>query len=251
MEEIGGILRIDLDLIPRNSLDPEVPPKLRGVDLISLVISDTGCGMSPEVMDRLFDPFFTTKEVGKGTGLGLSVVHGIVVAHQGEIRISSEPGCGTAVKIFLPQAVVEVPPGGDRGAPAPRIGPARILLVDDERDICDFGEAVLGRQGHEVSTFQDSLQALSRLRENPGAVDLVITDLTMPHLTGLQLAAEVTSLRPDLPVILITGVNDKPDWELGPRRIISAVLHKPFDQESLCRMVDQLLRDAGAARESS
>ncbi len=249
MEEMGGILRIDLGLIPRHSLDPEVPPKLRGVDLVSLTVSDTGCGMSPQVMDRLFDPFFTTKEVGKGTGLGLSVVHGIVVAHQGEIRISSEPGCGTVVNIYLPQAATggsDVAMAPDRGVSIER---ARILFVDDEQDICDFGEAVLSRLGHEVLTFQDGMQALSRLREAPDEVDLVITDLTMPHLTGLQLASEITSLRPDLPVILITGVNDKPDWKLGPHQIVSAVLHKPFNQAALCDTVERLLRAAGAANE--
>ena len=251
MEDVSGILSIDLQTIPRNSLDPDVPAKLREMDLVLLRISDTGCGMSAEVMDRLFDPFFTTKEVGKGTGLGLSVVHGIVVAHRGEIRISSEPGCGTVVKVYLPrlesgaERLPEAASGARHGA-----GPARILVVDDEKDIGDFASAVLSRLGHRVDSYHDSVEALSRLRENPHAYDLLITDLTMPQMTGLQLADEATGLRPDLPVILITGANDRPDWELAPPRIIRAVLHKPFDQESLCRIVDQLLGGTPAAKET-
>ena len=245
MENMGGILSIDLTTIPRNSLDPDVPSRLRGLDLVLLTVSDTGCGMSAEVMDRLFDPFFTTKEVGKGTGLGLSVVHGIVVAHRGEIRIASEVGCGTVVKVYLPRIdAAPEPPAQEPGTGETRNRPARIVLVDDEQDICDFGEAVLARRGHLVETFRDSRSALARLRRSPQDCDLLITDLTMPRLTGLQLAVEVASLRPDLPVVLITGVNDKPDWELAPRRIVSAVLHKPFDRASLESTVDRLLDGA-------
>ena len=235
MEDIGGILTIELKLIPRNSLEQGVPAELRNLDLVELLISDTGCGMTPEVMDRLFDPFFTTKEVGKGTGLGLSVVHGIVVTHHGEILISSEPGCGTVVRVFLPMITANNTTTSDlevsktdRRAFRPR---GRILFVDDEKDIIDFGEAVLIREGHEVTAVRDSREALTLFRKDPGAFDLLITDLTMPHLPGLQLATEVTSLRPELPVILITGVSDKPDWELAPQRVITTVIRKPFDQE--------------------
>jgi PAS domain S-box-containing protein len=241
MEEIGGILEVDLDLIPRNSLEPDIPAKLRGMELISLSISDTGSGMTPDIMDRLFDPFFTTKEVGKGTGLGLSVVHGIVVGHLGEILISSEPGCGTVVRIFLPRATkseAHIETEFDRGT---GLSTGRILFVDDEKDIADFGEAVLIREGHTVTAIGDSREALALFRKDPDAFDLLITDLTMPHLPGLQLATEVTSIRPELPVILITGVTDKPDWELGPQQVISSVVRKPFDQETLCRKVKIVL----------
>ena len=241
MEDIGGILTIDLNLIPRHSLESDIPAKLRNLDLVVLSVSDTGCGMTPEIMGRLYDPFFTTKEVGKGTGLGLSVVHGIVVAHQGEILISSEPGCGTVVRVFLPLIAGD----GTRPTVAPE-SPARqprgrILFVDDEKDITDFGKAVLIRAGHEVTAIKDSRVALALFREDPGAFDLLVTDLTMPHLPGLQLATEVTSLRPDLPVIMITGVSDKYDWELGPRQVITAVIRKPFDQDTLCGKVETVL----------
>ncbi|MBU8872035.1 MAG: PAS domain-containing protein [Gemmatimonadales bacterium] len=245
MEDLGGILTISINLMPGSSLEPEIPAKLRGLELVEILVGDTGCGMTPEVMDRLFDPFFTTKEVGKGTGLGLSVVHGIVVAHQGEILISSEPGCGTVARVFLPaitefnRLTVTVPESTETSFRG------RILFVDDEKDIADFGEAVLIRAGHDVKAIRDSREALALFRKDPGAFDLLITDLTMPHVPGLQLASEVTSLRPDLPVILITGMSDKTDWELGPRQMITAVIRKPFAQETLCSKVETIFSTIG------
>lgn len=251
MEADGGKLTFTLRPVPANSEDPLVPAALSEHELVCLTVADTGSGMDTATLARLYDPFFTTKEVGKGTGLGLSVVHGIVAAHSGEIVIESSVGQGTSAHVFLPVLVEaatetlseQIASVGLSPAASPVTG-SRILFLDDEFDITALGKALLEKQGHQVLTLNDSLTALEYLRQAPRDFDLLITDLTMPHMTGLQLADEVGQIRPDLPVVLITGLNDMPTDVYEKNSQIQGVLRKPFGGNTLRETVQRVLLEA-------
>jgi len=248
MEDQGGTLTFGLRPLPATADVSIVPDELVGRDLVVLSVTDTGCGIDEATLERLYDPFFTTKEVGKGTGLGLSVVHGIITGHGGKIVVDSTVGQGTNVQIFLP-TITERPDAETKqedstapmgpASPAPK--PGRILFVDDEADIAALGEALLVKQGHRVTAHTDSREALESLRSAPQAYDLLITDLTMPHLTGLQLADAVGLIRPELPIVLITGVNEKPATAYEEHPQIRGLLHKPFGGDTLRETVDRAL----------
>ncbi len=234
MERDGGVMEIGLDLLKKGDRDVEIPESLKEKDVVMLWVKDTGCGISPAEMDRVFDPFYTTKEVGRGTGLGLSVVHGIVVNHGGEVQINSLQGKGTTVTIILPRLPVKeeraMSATSTSGANLPS---ARIMFVDDEEDITAIGRAMLEKIGYKVTTMSDSSSALSEIQKRPNDFDLVITDLTMPRLTGLQLAEEITMVRPDLPVVLITGMGDGMKQKMKDHPHIKGIIHKPFGLEAL------------------
>jgi PAS domain S-box-containing protein len=208
MSEKGGVLEVNLADV---DIGPEVAlrhPVLRPGSYIKLTISDTGHGMSGEVMERIFDPYFTTKKPGEGTGLGLAVVHGIVKNHGGVLCVESERGKGSTFDVYLPryEGVDRdmAPPddGRPRGLPG---GNECILFVDDEESLCYLGRELLGLLGYDVVTRKSGVEALDLFRSNPDKFDLVITDLTMPKLTGLDLADHLVGMRPDIPIILCTG----------------------------------------------
>ena len=231
MEGSGGHLEITLTSTGGGRTPATVPAELKGRDLAVIRVADTGCGMDPATMKRLFDPFFTTKEVGKGTGLGMSVVHGIVSAHGGTVTVESEPGHGTIVTIYLPSCERQAPSSATERAGDS--GPGRILLVDDEEEIVLIAKAFLEGKGHAVTPFSDGQAALEACRRDPAAFDLVISDLTMPHLTGEQLASMISAIRGDLPILLITGYADR---QVGLRRnnpSIVGLIQKPFTSEVL------------------
>ncbi len=242
MEVDGGILEIGLRLISANDPEIELPKSLIDQNVVMIWVSDTGCGIEQEEMDRVFDPFYTTKEVGHGTGLGLSVVHGIVANHGGEVQLLSDPGKGTVVRVFLPAqgGALEKESLGTQPALKIPVG-SRVMFVDDEEDITTIGKAMLEKQGFKVTAETDSSLALATIQNNPRVFDLVISDLTMPHLTGLQLAQSIAEIRPDLPVVLITGRGDEKDRHLAEHPHIRGVVHKPFTQEALCQTVSQVL----------
>ncbi len=250
MEQGAGTLTFSLRAIRSGADSPDVPPTLAGRELVVMGVTDTGCGIDEATMERLFDPFFTTKEVGKGTGLGLSVVHGIVASHGGQITINSRDGQGTRVQVYLPVLTADIDSGIGQPAarppaeitPAPRTG--RIMFVDDEDDIAALGQALLAKQGHQVVAYSDSRIALDSLRRAPQDYDLLITDLTMPHMTGTQFAAEVGRIKPELPVILITGLNDKPALAYADHPQIRGVLRKPFGGDALREAVNAVLEAA-------
>jgi CheY-like chemotaxis protein len=180
-------------------------PGLNAGRYVRLTVSDTGHGMSGETRKRIFEPFFTTKPPGEGTGLGLAVVHGIVRDHEGVVRVDSEPGRGTTFQIYLP-AHDWVEAGVDAGLSVKSPGKGeRILFVDDETALCEGWRSVLERIGYLVTTFTDPLLALETFRRNPRDFDLVITDLTMPHMTGTELGRRILELRPTLPILLVSG----------------------------------------------
>jgi len=204
------------------------------------MVNDTGTGIDPEIKDRIFDPYFTTKEIGKGTGIGLSVVHGIVKSHNGAISVDSTFGEGTTFSILFPvakaEAVIETEP--DNNFPT---GNERILIVDDEKSMVDIGRKSLERLGYQVEARTNPIEALELFRAAPDQFDMVITDMTMPHITGDKLVKEILKIRPDIPTVLCTGFSEKIDEEKAKQIGIRQYIEKPFEQGKLSRLVRKVL----------
>jgi len=207
---------------------------------MELSISDTGSGMDTATMERIFDPYFTTKEVGKGSGLGLAVVRGIVKKHDGTITVRSEQGKGTTFTVYLPILEASVHRVADTEKTLPR-GNERVLLVDDERIVVDMGKAVLDRLGYRVTTETESPHALDLFRSRPHEFDLVITDYTMPHMTGIELSREMHLIRPDIPIILCTGYSQEVTVESAAELGVELVM-KPFAMKEIAVLVRKVLR---------
>jgi len=212
-----------------------------------LTVTDTGIGIPPEIMEKVCNPYFTTKETGKGTGLGLSVVQGIVKSCNGEMRILSEAGQGTEVQVYLPlldRKVEEKP--ADRNAPVP-VGTESILLVDDEEAIVRMVQQMLARLGYRVTVRTGSVEALEAFRANPDRFALVITDLTMPNMTGIQLAQELKKIRPNLPVILCTGFSDQIDAAQSEAMGLQGFVMKPVIKTEVATKIRRVLDKAARA----
>lgn len=211
---------------------------LTGGDYVAIAVSDTGSGMPPEVMAQAFEPFFTTKEVGKGTGLGLSMVYGLTRQSGGTTVITSAPGEGTTVELFLPRArrPAEMPARQD-GVPQPTAHPVTVLVVDDDPAVRRVTATFLSDLGHRVVEVPDGEAALRMLREEPG-IRLMVSDLVMPRMSGVELTEGARSLRPALPILLLTGYAD-------PARVPEGypVLRKPFRRADLAQWVAELLQD--------
>jgi signal transduction histidine kinase len=241
MRDRGGVLRISLDERP-----PEAPvlaahPHLAGQPLARLTVADNGTGMDAATRARIFEPFFTTKPVGEGTGLGLAVVHGIVEKHRGAIAVDSAPGAGTAVHVWLPAREVAARGGSNSPFPVPRGRGERILFIDDEAAVCDVGARILERLGYVVSAFQRPAEALAALRREPAAFALVVSDLTMPELTGAEVAQEVRRLRPELPLLITTGYLRATELDRARTLGVRHFLEKPFTVENLAENVRRAL----------
>jgi CheY-like chemotaxis protein len=238
MEETGGRLEISLANIDgyQNSanrcLDIKPGPYVR------LSVSDTGKGMDKKTMERIFEPYFTTKPEGKGTGLGLSVVHGIVKSLEGAIKVYSEPGKGTSFQLYFPRIETEIRQDLKTGKSIPK-GTEHILLVDDEDVVLELTEEILEELGYTVTTRNSVSEALKTFRENPDTFDLLITDLTMPGMTGKELATRVLEIRPGFPVILCTGFNTELTKKEGSSNSIRAYITKPI----LIREIAETIRE--------
>jgi PAS domain S-box-containing protein len=212
-------------------------------------VADTGSGMPPAVLERIFDPFFTTKEKGEGTGLGLSVVHGIVTSHQGGITVESVPGKGTTFHVYLPTIQQEA----RREAvvtPVCPTGTEHILVVDDEPQVLRMCASLLESLGYQVTACGSSSQALQRFCRQPRAFDLLLTDLTMPGLTGEKLAAEVHRYRPHLPVVLFTGFSESLSETARHQVGIHCVIGKPILRHELAAAIRQALAQQRRARKA-
>jgi signal transduction histidine kinase/ActR/RegA family two-component response regulator len=249
MRNSGGSLSVTLDEFTAPDRATADVPQLSPGPYLRLTITDTGHGMSREIMERIFEPFFTTKPVGEGTGLGLSVVHGIVKSHGGDITVQSQPGCGTTFCIFLPRSTG---PDASSSTAAPLIAgrAERILVIDDEEPLVNVMRQRLIRLGYDVVAHTNSMAAWDQLQREAPSFDLVITDQTMPHMTGEDLAREIVELRPDLPIILCTGSGHavrEPLAELGIRERLS----KPVDFAELSRTIRQVLDSKPVAKEIS
>jgi CheY-like chemotaxis protein len=199
--------------------------------------------LSPEVMEKIFDPFFTTKEKGEGTGMGLSVVHGIVKKFGGHISVESHMGMGTVFTTLLP---ITRQPEEARDLPngAMLCGSERILAVDDDLQLLEMAGQSLRRLGYSVSTQSSSVAALKLFRAKPHDFDLVISDMTMPKLTGDDLAVELLKIRPDLPIIVLTGYSKKMSEQLAAEIGIKAFAYKPLIKRDLAEMVRRVLDEA-------
>ena len=209
-----------------------------------ITISDTGCGIAPATRDRIFDPFYTTKEVGKGSGLGLSVAHGIIKSHGGEIQLESIEGEGTNFKIFLPEngGVNLETDTAMTTLDFAEIGKnnERILFVDDENDIIEMAKVMLEQYGYSITVTDSSLDALEIFRKSASDFDLVITDYTMPDMNGLELGKKLMSIRPDIPVILITGYSDSIDRKKVMSYGFVAFIMKPIINRELYDLVQTI-----------
>jgi CheY-like chemotaxis protein len=216
-------------------------PDMAPGEYLVLSVRDTGHGMEDNVIRRIFEPFFTTKEKGQGTGLGLSVVYGIVKSHHGGIRVSSKPGQGSVVSVYLPaiSTVAEVERETVSWNTLP-MGTERILFVDDEEPIVELGQGVLRRLGYTVVAKRSGREALETFRGD-GAFDLVFTDQTMPEMTGVMLAAELLKLKPDLPIILCTGYSEIVSRETAQEVGIREFLMKPLSKGELAGAVRRAL----------
>ena len=242
MEPDGGRLEISLETVAaddRNAVPASLPPG----PCIRLTVSDTGHGFDPATRDRIFEPYFTTKASGKGTGMGLSVVHGIVTQSGGEVAVESSPGQGATFTIFLPALDPETTESENASPESPiEGGDEHILVVDDEEQIVMLQTEMLRRLGYQVTGLSDSRAALDRIRQNPDRFDLLITDLTMPRLTGDRLAEQARQLRPDLPVILCTGFSDRVEvLEKESPPAFDAIALKPMIRKEIAEMIRQVL----------
>ena len=236
----GGVIVVTLKNV---ELDEEAAAQYTDLNpgrYVNLVVSDTGHGISLEEFDRIFDPYFTTKELGKGTGMGLAVVHGIVKGHNGLITVESELGKGTTFNIFFPAVEKEAMVETETGEELPS-GDERILFIDDEESLVKMGHQILERLGYKVETTISPIEALELFRSKPDQFDLVITDLTMPKMTGDKLVKEILNIRPDIPIILCTGFSEKIDEKKANAIGASDYIEKPLDKRDFAFNIRKVL----------
>ena len=240
MRKKGGILEISVtDAIVDSEFAKDHAGLVPG-SYLKLVVSDTGQGMSKFIQDRIFDPFFTTKKKGEGTGLGLSVVHGIIKALNGHIIVNSTPGKGASFEILLPASFQS---GAEEAREQELLptGKEHILLVDDERMLVAVNTNILESLGYEVTGVTDALEALEMFRSQPDRFDIVITDMTMPQMTGDILAKALLKIRPELPVILCTGFSSSLNTKNLADTGIRALLYKPVLKRQIAETIRRTL----------
>ncbi len=250
MEETGGILEVGLQVVSLNRGGPSALRELPPGSYVMLWVRDNGHGMSQEIMDRIFDPYFTTKEKGVGTGLGLSVVHGIVNRHKRAITVESQLGEGTLFTVYFPRVHMESLEGEDT-VDLPQGRGERILLVDDEVMIAEVEKEMLTRLGYRAFSVTSPLAALEAFREGPEQFDLVLTDQTMPGMTGEMLAREIMAIRTDMPVILCTGYSHLITEEKAKASGIRRLIMKPLVIRDLAETVRSVLDREGKRRKTA
>ena len=242
MVEKGGILSIKLEDI---TLDAKAVSRYKGVlpgRFLFISVEDTGHGMETKKMERIFEPFYTTKSTGKGTGMGLSVVHGIITAMNGFIDVSSIPGQGTTFKIFLP-AYEKLSDHDHENIKDIKTyaGNEKILFIDDEPTLAEMAQASLECYGYDVTIFSSSIDALEHFKKYPDKYDLIISDITMPEMTGDILVKQIHLIRPDIPVVVCTGfselIDEKKKEELG----VDALLTKPVPAEEMALTIRTII----------
>jgi PAS domain S-box-containing protein len=240
MRDKGGILEINLNDIDFQPDTPTFDPNIAPGEYIQLAVKDTGSGMAPEVMKRIFEPFFTTREVGKGTGMGLSVVYGIVTDLHGTVTVESKPGAGSIFRVCLPKIKSDVK-SESKKADDNSGGSERVLFIDDEKLLVEWGQAALTRLGYKVTSMTDSAEALKIFSADPSQFDLVVTDQTMPGLTGIQLARKFLAFRQDIPIILFTGHSEVATREEAQAIGVKEFLAKPFGKQELAGAIRRVL----------
>ncbi|RJQ53471.1 MAG: response regulator [Desulfobacteraceae bacterium] len=241
MREKGGVMevglkKLDIDAGSANSFPDLVPgPYLR------LTVTDTGRGIPPEIISRVFEPYFTTKEMGEGTGLGLAVVHGIVKSCGGTVKVYSEQGKGTTFHVYLPRKPHEEQREETDPAKALPKGKERVLFIDDEQALVDIGRQMLEYLGYGVVARTSSTDALEMFREQPDRFDLIITDTTMPNMTGERFSQEALKIRPDIPVILCTGFSEEITEQKAKDIGVRAYIMKPYVLSEIAEIIRRIL----------
>ena len=242
MSEKGGFLEVTLENInlqeEKSCFDWVLSPGA----YVRLRMRDTGEGIEPRIMDRIFEPYYTTKEVGKGTGMGLSVIHGIVKRHGGGIRVESELGAGTVFEIYFPALEMTAE---EEKKPEKEIkgGSERILFVDDEESLVDLNRQRLERLGYDVKSTTKPVEALEWFRADPDQFDVIITDMTMPRMTGDRLAAEILKIRPHIPVIICTGYSERMSAKKAESLGLRIYIEKPIDLRNLASSLREVLEE--------
>ncbi|MBF0224713.1 MAG: PAS domain S-box protein [Desulfobacterales bacterium] len=235
-----GNLNINLENIQLDETKTKTFNNLKPGNYVKLSVQDTGAGIEPKIMNRIFEPFFTTKEVGKGTGLGLSVVYGIINSHNGAIAVHSTVGKGTMFDVFLPiiNTASEITSNIN---PDSLKGNETILLVDDEEMLTELTQDILIFFGYKIKCFNSSIEALNEFKLNKNKYDLIISDMTMPDMTGDILSKEIIAIRPDIPIILCTGYNESLDEEKAIKSGIKKILMKPLATSALAKNIRDIL----------
>ncbi|MEW6718980.1 MAG: response regulator [Thermodesulfobacteriota bacterium] len=240
MRSAGGVLEVGLaDVDLDAALLAPYPGAVPG-RYIAMTVRDTGVGMDPGILDRIFDPFFTTRPTGEGSGMGLSVVHGIVRTHGGFVTVRSEPGNGSEFSVYLPAVEEAAPPAPESDRAVPR-GTERILFVDDEKVLVDMVKEMLEGLGYRVTAVADSREALGMFLSAPEDYDIVITDITMPGVTGDALVRLFLQKRPDLPIVICTGYSERLSEAEAKRIGARAFLYKPFSMSAIAGLVRSIL----------
>jgi len=242
MRENGGVLTINLASIHIDKELAAISTELTPGDYIELTVSDTGSGISPNIIDHIFEPFFTTKAVGEGTGMGLTAVKAIIKNHNGSISVNSEPGRGTAFHVFLPKAQKNIKHKPEKQSPPPlSTGKEHILMVDDETLLISVGKRMLSSLGYTVTAETDSNRAFELFKKAPNSFDLLVTDQTMPHLTGYALSKKIMKIRPDLPIILWSGYSEPLSEQKAKAIGIKEYLIKPVSINELAKTIRKIL----------
>ncbi|MFO7749042.1 MAG: response regulator [Desulfobacteraceae bacterium] len=242
MADTGGLLTITLDEVDLAKAAPGRSRELLPGRYVTLEVSDTGPGIDPAIQEKIFDPYFTTKAVGKGTGLGLAVVDGIVKKHGGSVTLAAGAGGGTTFQVYLPALEGDKENhGAVETSPLALNGTEKIMLVDDEAAILETVQTILTSRGYRVSSFDNGRSALKAFQKTPHEVDLIITDMTMPRMTGEELSRRVLNIRPDLPIILSTGFHERFTEEQALKAGIRKYIEKPVMTSNLLKMVREVL----------
>ncbi len=240
MEKDGGCICINLNNI---HIDAVIDKKYSGLpngNYIQLIFQDSGPGISPEIIERIFDPYFTTKDVGKGSGMGLSVVHGIVKRHQGEIFVTSRENKNTTFEIVFPAIDILSDSQLEHSKPVPH-GNASILIVDDEPAVTAVLDKTLAKIGYTITAFIDPEKALNKFKLDPQKYDLIITDMTMPKISGEKLTQEMIRIRPDIPIIITTGQSPFMDHDKAKQIGAAGFIMKPFSTSDLAPLIHKTL----------
>ena len=240
MKAEGGTMIVSLTAVAIHDQDVQNFPQMHPGNYLKLTIADTGCGIPPTTLNRIFEPYFTTKPKGEGTGLGLATVHGIVKDHGGAIKVYSEAGCGATFHVFLPSGPTATETRPEQAEELPT-GSECILFVDDEKALIDLGRELLERLGYVVETRVSAIDAIEAFKANPHKYDLVISDMTMPRMTGDEMARHIKALRNDIPIIICSGFSDRLHGQENKANNISAVLMKPVIYADLAHTVRQVL----------
>ncbi|MDH3393631.1 MAG: response regulator, partial [Desulfobulbaceae bacterium] len=248
MREIGGSISVHLEDVDVAASDELPIPSMIPGKYIHLAVVDTGCGMDDSTIDNIFEPYFTTKEAGDGTGLGLAVVHGIVESHNGYISVKSAIGKGSALDVYFPLVEEDADDFTlSVGGKPIEGGSERIMFIDDEEKIVNMASKLLSQHGYQVSSFTNGLHALTEFQKNPRQFDLVITDMTMPRITGAEIIKRLVELRPELPTILCTGHSDIINRDKALEAGVSEYFEKPYALDDLLRSIRRVF-DMGKAK---